>query len=282
MDTMIGVAAAADPAPRAARFAVGLELPLTLLLAAISLAGILSPSTYGRETASWAAQAVGQDWVDLLIAVPWLALSGAYARGGSRTGRFLLAGGYLYALYELAIYAFAIHFNALFLLYCAAFGLSILGLVATMHALGREDLPGWFSARMPRRGAGALLIAIGVGFGLLWLGDIVPALVRGTTPPTVIEARVPTNPVHVMDLSLILPAHVAAGVLLLRRRPLGYLLAPVLLAFGILMATSIGGMMVVMRLRGVPADLAVVAGMAVLAGLNGWVFTRLARALRGY
>jgi hypothetical protein len=272
---------ALDPAPRSARLSVGLEVLLTLLLLAMSLAGILIPSTYARESASSAAQAVGQDWVDLAIAVPWLAFSGAFARGGSRTGRFLLAGGYLYAVYELAIYAFAIHFNALFLVYCAALGVSVLGLVSTMHALGREELSSWFSDRMPRRSAAAVLIAIGVGFGLLWLGDIVPALVRGTTPATVVEARVPTNPVHVMDLSLILPAHVAAGVLLFRRRPLGYLLAPVLLGFGVLMATSIGGMMVVMRLRGVPAALSVVVGMAVLATLNGVVLVKISRALHG-
>jgi hypothetical protein len=280
VETEMRIRVASDPAPRASRVSVGLEVPLTLLLVAISLAGILNPSTYARETPGWAAQAVGQDWFDLVVAVPWLAFSGAYARNGSRPGRFLLAGGYLFALYELAIYAFAIHFNALFLVYCAALGLSVLGLVATMHALGREDLPAWFGARMPRRSAAALLLAIGVAFAALWLRDVVPAMLGGGTPATVAEARVPTNPVHVMDLSIILPAHVAAGVLLWRRRPLGYLLAPVLLAFGVLMAASIGGMLVVMQVRGASADLSVVVGMGILAALNGVMLARMSRALR--
>jgi hypothetical protein len=93
-------------------------LALAALLAALSLGGLLSPATYARETANWAAQAVGQDWVDLLLAVPWLAGSAAYAGRGSSPARLLLAGAFLYTAYEAVIYAFAVRFNALFLLYC--------------------------------------------------------------------------------------------------------------------------------------------------------------------
>jgi hypothetical protein len=39
----------------------------------------------------------------------------------------------------------------------------------------------------------------------------------------------PTNPVHVLDMAFLLPAVIAAGVALVRRRPIGYWLAPVLL-----------------------------------------------------
>jgi len=34
--------------------------------------------------------------------------------------------------------------------------------------------------------------------------------------------KVPTNPVHVLDLALFLPGVIASGILLLRRHPLGY------------------------------------------------------------
>ena len=40
-----------------------------------------------------------------------------------------------------------------------------------------------------------------------------------------------TNPVHVLDLSILLPALALSGVLLLRRRAAGFLLAPLLLGF---------------------------------------------------
>ena len=87
---------------------------MAVLLAAISLGGLLS-SAYARETPAWAAQAIGQDWFDVLIAAPWIAICGAAARRGSYRWGVLLAGGYGYVVYELLIYAFAVHFNVLFL-----------------------------------------------------------------------------------------------------------------------------------------------------------------------
>ena len=57
-------------------------------------------------------------------------------------------------------------------------------------------------------------------------------------PDSIAEAETPTNPVYVIDLSVILPLHVATGISLLRGRPFGSLLAPIVLAFGLLMALS--------------------------------------------
>ena len=58
-------------------------LILALLVAVASLAGILVPETYARETAEWAGQAIGQDWFDLLVAVPALIVCALGARRGS-------------------------------------------------------------------------------------------------------------------------------------------------------------------------------------------------------
>jgi hypothetical protein len=266
--------------PRASRLGINGAWPLALLLAAMSLGGILLPGLYLGETASWAAQAVGQDWVDLVLAVPWIVISAAYARDGSRAGRLCLAGALLYAVYQLVIYAFALRFNALFLLYCAALGLSLFAVIAVLADLARVEIDRWFTERVPFRPAAALLIGIGAVFSALWLAEIVPALARGTTPASIVEAGVPANPVHVMDLSAVLPAHVAAGILLLRRRQLGYLLAPVLLAFDVLMSLSIAGMMIVMRLRGVAASPVVVAALALLALASAAMLVRTVRSLR--
>ena len=253
---------------------------LLTLLALASLVGILHPATYARETPNWAAQAVGQDWVDLLFGVPWLAITAAQSLRGSRRARILLAGGLLYTAYELVIYAFAVHFNALFLVYCACLGLSLFSFVGVAIGLANEDVRAWFTSDAPVRTAGIFLIAVGAGFALLWLAEIVPALVHGVVPATVTEAGVPTNPVHVIDLSVVLPAHVAAGVLLLRRHRLGYAAAPMLLAFGVLMALSITGMMVAMQVRGVAPALVVGGAMAALSIAAAVVLVLMMRTLR--
>jgi len=240
----------------------------------------LVPAIYARETPNWAAQAIGQDWVDLLFGVPWLVITAAGSLRGSRGARLLLAGGLLYTLYELVIYAFAVHFNALFLVYCASLGLSLMCFVTVFSALAQEDVRSWFAEQVPVRAPGLFLILVGVAFAVLWLGEIVPALVHGTIPRTIVEAGVPTNPVHVIDLSAVLPAHVASGVLILRRHRLGYAAAPVVLAFGVLMALSISGMMVVMYLRGVESSLTVSVPMAILSVTTAGILTLMLRTLR--
>jgi hypothetical protein len=245
---------------------LGAELSLVLAtaLAAVSLCGIALPGTYARETPAWAAQAVGQDWFDLVVAVPLLALVARRADLGSRRARLLLASALLYAGYQLVIYAFGVRFNALFLLYCGGLGVTVLAQIAVAVSLVQEPGPGW-PAGTPVKTIAAVLFGTGALFAFLWLAEILPAIVHGGTPASIAATGLPTNPVHVMDLSAILPAHVAAAALVLRRRRLGEALATVLLGFDLLMSASIGGMLVVMRLRGFQASGGVIIGMMVLA-----------------
>ncbi len=250
---------------------------LALLVTVASLGGILLPSTYARESANWAAQGVGQDWADLLFAVPWLVVSGALARSGSRRALLLLGGGFLYTLYAFVLYAFAVHFNALFLIYCAALGLSVFGLGGVAVVLFGEPAEPWRAGPAVTRAIGVFLMAVGGLFAAAWLADIVPALVHGTVPATVAEAGTATNPVHVLDLSVVLPLHIVAGLSLARRRPLGQTLAPVILGFGVLMAASIAGLMLLMHQRGFPISWIAVGGMLFLTGVSAAALTALLR-----
>jgi len=267
--------------PRRQRKAAAIAaFPLAALVTVASLGGILTPSLYVRESANWAAQAIGQDWMDLVLAVPWLVVTGVFALRGSLRGFLLLAGGLLYTVYTFVIYALGMHFNAMFLVYCAALGSSMFALTGIARSLlgGESTMPS--ATTISTRTAGYFLVAIGVLFGIAWLGEIVPAVFWNTVPDSIAEAGTPTNPVYVIDLSVILPLHVVTGISLLRGRPFGSLLAPVVLAFGALMAFSIGGMIFVMRLRGVDANLGVAAGMIAIGAASGTVLTMLLRSVR--
>jgi hypothetical protein len=63
-------------------------------------------------------------------------------------------------------------------------------------------------------------------FGAVWLSQIVPDLLSGRASTSASSVLLPTNPVHVLDLALFLPAVVTSGVMLLRGRPFGYVTAP--------------------------------------------------------
>jgi hypothetical protein len=263
---------AAVSSPFRARFAITAALPLALLLAAVSLGGLLT-NAYSREAPAWFEQAIGQDWFDLAIAAPWIAICGIGARSSPRW-RVLLAGGYAYTVYELFIYVFAVHFNALFLLYCATLGVAAFALIAILGELREDSLP------TDRRGAhvgGGLLIGLGVIFALMWLAEDLPAVMRNMPPQSLVDTGLLTNPVHAIDLSFVLPVHVVVGVMLWKRSRAGELYGPVVLAFGILMSASIGGMMVVIALRGGVAPVPVIAAMFAVTLATAAVLARVLR-----
>ena len=270
-----------SPAPRRTRQGVALgSLALAALMAMASLGGILLPDAYARESTDWRGQALGQDWFDLVIAAPWLVLCAVGTLRGRGHWHLLLAGALLFTLYTFLIYAFAIHFNALFLVYCAALGLAFYLTISLLHDLTLSGERLGVTGRSPVRSTGILLIAIGGLFALIWLGEIVPAIAGGRTPDSVAGAGLLTNPVHVIDLAIVLPAHIIAGVALLRRRPAGELFAPVILAFGVPMAASIAGMMVVMRLLGAPAAMPVAAAMVGVAAISAAMLARFVARLQ--
>ncbi len=80
-------------------------------------------------------------------------------------------------------------------------------------------LPGWF------------LMATAALFALFWLREIVSDLLVSRPSTSAITWNVPTNPVHVLNLAIFLPGVFVAGLLLLRRDPLGHATAPGALIF---------------------------------------------------
>lgn len=224
------------PSPRV-RFAATAALTAAALVAIAALTGLVAPATYARETAIWRAEAISQDWANLFVDVPWLVASALFALRGSRRARLLLAGGLVYTAYTYATYAFAVRFNALFLIYCGALGTSAYALRALSADL--RDAASWFSPRAPVRLAGGFAMACALAFAALWLAQIIPALARGTAPAEVEAAGLLTNPVHVLDLALVLPAMFTGGWLLWNRRPGGYAVVTVLLGFTVVMAAAL-------------------------------------------
>ncbi len=257
-----------------------LAFPLAVLLAVVALAGIAVPATYARETASWTAQGIGQDWVDLLVVAPALCVCAYLALRGSKVYGLLLGGALVYAAYSLVLYAFAMHFNGLFLVYCAGLGLAFYGVVTFVAALANLDARAWFRPGAARRVAGAFSTVLGILFYVLWLSEVIPALAAGSAPQSLAEVGLITNPVHILDIGIVLPAFIAGGVALWRERPTGFWLVPVMLAFGVLMDLALFGMAISMAARGVGAGSPPAALFAVMSGVTAVVLAAFLRHLR--
>ncbi len=267
-----------DPEPRS--FSIHGSLAVAVLFGAMSLAGLLIPSTYALETDNWKVQAVAQDWFDLVIAAPCILFGVIWASRGSLRGVLVLGAALLYAIYTLLIYTFAVHLNSLFLLYCSTLGLALYSLIALTRSVGVT--PTAFESRVPQRVVGGFLVFIGLAFGGVWLAQLVPAAITGETPAELVATGLVTNPIHVIDLSFILPLHVIAGVALWRGRALGFVLAPVLLGFGALMTATIAFLAVRMEVQqvadgGYPIAVVMSVVSALSLALLAWMLSTISR-----
>ena len=72
---------------------------------------------------------------------------------------------------------------------------------------------------------------ISVLFYIQWLSQDVPAILSNEAPADVREINIPTNPVHVLDLGLFLPAMIITSILLWKKKPSGQLFAGPLFNF---------------------------------------------------
>jgi hypothetical protein len=240
--------------PSPLRIVNPLSIILVVLVGIASACGAFLPMTYDRETASLAAQGVGQDFVNLFVAIPGLLISLYYMNKG-RPWAWLVYGGTLfYLLYSYVIYALGIHFNYLFLVYCLALGHSIFLFIFYFRALERQGLESWFGAGIPVKGLSIFLALVAVLFYGVWLADILPALAANEVPSSVADYKLLVNPVHVIDLAFALPGLVIAALLLWQKKPLGYALAAIALVFVVLMALALVAMSLLVAARGIAED----------------------------
>ncbi|MGQ1838690.1 hypothetical protein ACT4S2_09550 [Kocuria turfanensis] len=193
---------------------------------------------YRYDTVFTAAGSRATDLVTLVIGIPLLVgATVGWWRGSTRAGLVLL-GGLGYFLYIYAGYALgAIAYNELFLLYVVLFSSSLYAFVLGFAALFRQGPARLFPAGTPRRGPAVLMFASTVVLVVVWGTPLAAAAVTGAAP----EGLGPysTEFTEALDLAVIAPATVWAGVLILRRDPRGYLIAVSLLVLEILLAPLI-------------------------------------------
>ena len=262
--------------PSAALLAI--SVAAALLATATSLADVFWPGAYARETAAWAVQGVGQDIANLPVALVLVACAARLRGRASLAALCAWLGSLVYLIYAFAIYAFAMHFGALFLAYVTVLGLSFHAFAGMLMALDVAAVVAPLRDHPSRAGAGNLLIAIGVMFAGLWLGEDVPHVLSNTPPPSLGETGLLTNPVHVLDLAFVLPAVIVAGVQTKRRQPWGLLLAPVLLVFTVTMGAAILTLFAVSAAHDLPVPAPAVAMVAVIVLLSaGYAWRLLSR-----
>ena len=206
---------------------------------------------YYWDTVSSAAQMQANDLVMLVFGLPLLAISFWLSLHNSLRGRLLLAGTLGFILYTYITMCFGAAYNPLFLVYVALFSLSLFALVLVMMSFDVASLPAHFSAQLPRGWIAALLF-FAAGFLLLaWFGRIAATYPAGAIPAL---ENTTSMFIQAMDLAIVVPLCVLSGILLLRRRPWGYLLASVGMLKFLILGTAVSVMGLNMLRVGVPVS----------------------------
>jgi hypothetical protein len=213
----------------AERAALGLSVAIVMLIVASSLAGLLVADLY--DEVPWAEQALrGGDLVTLVLAAPLLFGALVLTRRGSTPARTVWIGVLAYSVYNSAFYAFGTTFNDAFLLHIALLSCSIFALACAIVSTDLVPIARTFGRVRGGRWVGAFLAVVGAAQGALWLVVIARNITSGA-----LIADVPADGQHLvfaLDLALLVPSLALAGVLLLRRAPLGYLLGAAMAVMG--------------------------------------------------
>lgn len=193
---------------------------------------------YQYDTPIGATGFMAGDVITLALGLPALIISFLMVRRGSLTGGLLLTGALSYFLYTYTSLGFGAAYNNLFLAYVLIFGASLFGLILTLLSFDLKSLPSHFGAGLPRNGIGIFLIVSGIILSLIWLVlSIVPALVANKAAPEAYYYTTFTT--GIIDIGIVAPALILAGVLIRRNMPSGYLLASTLLIFTCILGANL-------------------------------------------
>jgi hypothetical protein len=231
---------------RVPRSALVLSLIVVALAATASLTTLVWDGSYPNPSPApvvnrMLAEARGYCAATLLVAIPVTLLALRAALGGSTRARLVWIGSLAYFVYTYLEFAVSPPFTALYLLYVAAFACALPALVMGVASIELTELRETFGARIPRRSVAVFSLALAALLALAWLKDIVGRSLAGAFGWP-IGADAVGHVVHALDLGLQVPLGIAAGVLLLRRRPEGDLVAGIMLVNAVCMGGALTAM----------------------------------------
>jgi hypothetical protein len=226
---------------------VWLTFPIAILLVIAAGGGVFVSNLY-RDNPSLLAQAIGQDFISLIVVFPTLVISAVFASRGSPRAQLVWLGALAYLVYTYASFAFDIRFNSLFLVYVGLLGCSLYALIGGFSNVNMAEIKTYFTETTPVKAVSIYLAVIALLFYFTWLSEIVPALIAGQIPQNIQDSGTPSNAVYVLDMAGILPAFSIAAVNLWHKKDLGYTLAGTLLSCLTLLILAIVGM-VIMQVR---------------------------------
>ncbi len=210
---------------------------------------IYGKGLYGNDSVAVAAQGIAQDIITVALGVPLLIVSLYLALKDSLRGRLLLTGTLGYFLYTYISYVFLWMYNPMFIVYVMLMSASFFAFTLLMMSFDIINLSSAFNKKLPVKFLGGFQIFFAAALWLLWMGKIIPTITSGTVPVGL--EHYTTLVIQGLDLGFIVPIALLSGVLLIKRKPLGYLLSSVIIMKGFTMGAALTAMIISQYIAGV-------------------------------
>ncbi|HHU71842.1 MAG TPA: hypothetical protein GXZ21_07385 [Clostridiales bacterium] len=137
----------------------------------------------------------------------------------------------------------------MFIVYVILMSASFFGFSLSIMSIDINSLSSAFDKKLPIKFLGGFQMFFAAGLFLLWMEKIIPTITNGTVPPDLDHYT--TLVIQGLDLGFIVPIALISGVLLIKRRPFGYLLSSVMLMKGFTMGAALTAMIIGQYLAGV-------------------------------
>jgi hypothetical protein len=227
-------------------------------------AEIYGQGIYRHDSSFVAALFKGTDAITLFVSLPLLLVGYLSYRRGSPRGSIFMIGMLLYFLYVGVTYTFSVIFNSLFLVYTALFSASLFATIIALTTFDTQYLASKLTSDMPRRGIAIFMLVAGLGTLFLWLSELIAPIMTGQAPVNL--GHYTTMFTHGFDSAVITPATMVTGIFLLKRKPLGYLLAAPLLILCTIIGVTVIAQTTSQTLAGFVFPIGVYIGM-----IGSWV-----------
>lgn len=191
------------------------SLILAAVMAGVSLFGLLLPSiTYPSQ--ELVETFIPNDVVNLFIGLPVLLFSLWLAFRGALLGLLLWPGALFFIVYSFLIYIFSIPPNMVFFGYLILVMGSIYSIVVLLPKMDAESIYGKLESFVPAKTSGIIITFFGCLFAIRAIGILIGPAFGGMT------LAVTEIGLNISDL-IITPVWITGGVLLIKRKKMGYL-----------------------------------------------------------
>jgi len=193
---------------------LNLSITVAVLMTLISGLGFLLPNVF-YPTPGLLENYLANDIVNILLGLPLFIASLALFKKGKLLGALLLPGALIYVIYNYLAYLLGRGWSWISYINLLLVVLSIICLILHLRSINHQDVMGKLEGRVGEKVSGWILVVFGLAFIGLAVSTIVAGIQEGTIPP------LGENAVSVADIVVSL-GWVGGGILLIRKKPLGY------------------------------------------------------------